>query len=250
MGSSDNINVQANQIKPQKAANLQRTPLRGGRFGELMNQPLYDGKQWSLADEGSYFYSQNPAIDAATTIAGHAAPVLADLFTKPFIIIKNNTAGSQDIRLYLDFIHITVITPGANGTSDNWAAEIDTGNPDRSTTTGTTLLTVNPNLQSTASPAGVLKAGPLVASAPSANARRVGHGVMRTSIAIAGDQYMFRFGESSPSAGAVVAAAASSRIIPLPPVVLGAQDQFLLHLYAPSQSAAAVYKVIVGHVER
>jgi hypothetical protein len=248
MGTDQNLNVQANRNQPAAIAPGTRGPLRGSRRGELINQPLFGEKMWTLADEGAYFYSQHPVIDAATTIAGHAAPVLADLFTKPFLIVKNASATSEGKRLYLDFIHISVVTPGANGTSDNWAAECDAGN-DRSATAGTALTIVNPNMQSTLTPAGTIKCGPLVASAPTSNARRMGSGVLRPSIAIAGDQYLFRFGESA-AVGSIIAAAPSARVIPMPPVILGANDQFLLHLYAPSQTAAAVYKVTVGHAER
>jgi len=38
--------------------------------------------------------------------------------------------------------------------------------------------------------------------------------------------------------------------VPLPPVILGPTDQFALHLYAPSQNAAGVYKVFMGWWER
>ena len=249
MSSDSNINVVSRRLKPTAVAEGVRGALRGSRYGEIINQPAFTDKMWAMADEGSYFYSQHPVIDAATTIAGHAAPVLADLYTKPFLIVTNGSAASENRRVYLDFILITVITPGASGTSDNWAAECDTGAA-RSTTTGTTLTTVNPNMQSTASASAVVKCGPLVANAATANQRKVGSGVFRPAIAQAGDQYLFQFGGNASALGAAVATALSRHIVPMPPVILGPTDQFLLHLYAPSQSAAAVYKVQMGHVER
>lgn len=249
MATDQNLNVQANRNQPPAVPDGVRGPLRGSRRGELVNQPLFADKMWTVADEGAYFYSQQPVIDAATTIAGHAAPVVADLYTKPFLIVKNASTASEGKRLYIDFILIEVITPGTNGTSDNWAAECDTG-VDRSATAGTVLTTVNPNMQSTASPAGTIKCGPLVASAATTLQRKMGSGVFRPTIAVAGDQYLFTFGGNASSLGASVASALSRHIIPMPPVILGASDQFLLHLYAPSQSAAAVYKVAMGHVER
>jgi len=249
MSSDQNINVVSRRGKPPTVAEGVRGPLRGSRYGELINQPAYTDKMWTMADEGSYFYSQQPVIDAATTIAGHAAPVLTDLYTKPFLIVKNAASSTETKRLYLDFILIEVITPGTGGTSDNWAAECDTG-ADRSATVGTVLTTVNPNMQSSATPSGAIKCGPLVASAATSAQRKMGSGVFRPAIAVAGDQYLFTFGGNASAIGSVVAIALSRHVIPMPPVILGPSDQFLLHFYAPSQSAAAVYKVAMGHVER
>jgi hypothetical protein len=202
------------------------------------------------ADEGSYFFAQNATIDAATTLAGHAAPVLADLYTKAFIFLRNgdSATGNSPKRVYLDFIHIQVITAGVNGTSDNWAAELDTG-ATRSSSGGTALTVVNPNMQSSASTVCTVLGGAAVLSAATASQRKIGHGVFRPSIAITGDKYTFKFGQDPVEAN-VVASAITHHVVPMPPVVLGPTDQFALHLYAPSQSAAGVYKVSMGWVER
>jgi hypothetical protein len=198
-----------------------------------------------LADEGAYFFAQNALIDAATTLAGHAAPVLADLYTKAFFFMRNTDTAK---RVYLDYIHIQVITAGVNGTSDNWAAELDTG-ATRESSGGTALTVVNPNMQSSVATACTVKGGAQVLAAATANQRKVGHGVFRPSIAITGDKYTWVFG-GEPVENTVVASAIAHHIIPMPPIVLGYTDQFALHLYAPSQSAAGVYKVMAGWSER
>ncbi len=208
------------------------------------------------AIDGTYFLSQNPAIDAAVTIAGHAAPVLADLYTKPFLVVSGNDLAGQKKTARLRYIQLTVITPGATGTSDNWAAEVDTGV--RFSSGGITrLLTTNPNQRGTDplrdSNTFVIDCGPYVALAPTAAQRKMGHGVFRPAIAIAGDKYTFVFDTAAMAAiteNNVVAGATTHHIVPMPPVALGPNDKFLLHLYAPGQSAAAVYKVAVGHTER
>lgn len=206
--------------------------------------------------DGAYFISQNPAIDAATTIAGHPAPVLADLYTKPFLVVSGNDLANQKKCARLHYIQLTVITPGATGTSDNWAAEIDSG-ARFSSGSITRLTTANPNQRGTDplrdANTYVIDCGPYVATAPSVAQRKMGHGVFRPSIAIAGDKYTFVFNQNAMSTiteSTVVATAITHHIIPMPPVVLGPNDKFLLHLYAPAQSAAAVYKVAVGHTER
>lgn len=224
-----------------------QVPLRASHRGDMFTMPAGSFRS-ALCDEGSYFYAQNATIDAATTLAGHAAPVLADLYTKPFLFLRNGAGASSPVRVYLDWIHIQVITAGANGTSDNWAAELDTGTS-RNTSAGTALTTVNPNMQSAAASVATVVGGAPVASAATASQRKLGHGVFRPAIAITGDKYTFLFGQT-PSENNVVATATTHHIVPLPPCVLGPTDQFLLHLYAPSQSAAGVYKVSMGWWER
>jgi hypothetical protein len=231
---------------PSASGDNTQIPQRLGRYGELYTLPNGLARH-SLADEGAYFYAQNATIDAATTLAGHPAPVLANLYTKPFLYIRNGVASTSQVRVYLDFIHIQVITAGANGTSDNWAAECDTGAARGSG--GTALTAVNPNMASSAATACTVLGGAVTGAAATASQRKMGHGVFRPAIAVTGDKYTFKFGQDPVEAN-VVATATTHHVVPMPPVVLGATDQFLLHLYAPAQDAAGVYKVSMGWWER
>ncbi len=228
---------------PGAATDGAQVPFRLGRHGEQHVLPGGNFRH-TLADSGAYFYAQNATIDAATTLAGHAAPVLADLYTKPFLFMRHAGGVTDRTRVFLDFIHIQVITAGASGTSDNWAAECDTG-ATRNSSAGTALTKVNPNMQSSATSVCTLVAGAPVAAAATSSQRLMGHGVFRPSIAITGDKYTFKFGQD-PIDVNVVASAITHHVVPLPPVILGPTDQFLLHLYAPSQGAAGVYKVSMG----
>lgn len=232
--------------------------VRGNRYGELMTTPTGKWRNNRVA-EGTYFIAHNATNDAATTLAGHAAPVLADAdatMTKPFIFIRN-PSGTTDRRLIeLDFIEIDVVTAGASGTAANWAAQLDSGTS-RWSSGGTALTIVNPDMQSTAtsmlSSTNALLGGAVVVSAETSNERELGHGQIRPSIEVAGDQLMFVFGgdpEAIGGAGQAAATAVRRSMIGLPPVALGPQDSFLLALYAPSQNAAGVYKVRMGWTER
>jgi len=234
---------------PIPGDNLRVPPRSASLYGDASHISLIGSLMHALADEGTYFYSQHPTIDAATTVAGHAAPVLADLYTKPFLVVSNNDVAGSKKRTYLHWIQISVITAGASGTSDNWAAECDNG-VRYSSGTLVRLGTVNPNMQSTTTNASVIDCGPYVATAPTSAQRKMGSGVFRPAIALTGDKYLFVFGPSALAEANVVATATTHHIIPMPPVILGPNDKFLLHLYAPSQSAAGVYKVQMGHWER
>ena len=230
----------------------QQIPQRLGRRGEVYTLNLMRPRML-LSDEGTYFVAHNATNDAATTLAGHAAPVLADAdstMTKPFIHLRMDPAAT--VRAYLDFIEIEVITAGLNGTADSWAAQLDTG-ATRVSSGGTALTRISPNMQSTATPGLACLGGAVVTGAESANVRDLGFGQFRPSIAIAGDKYLFDFGGEPGAAGTQAAVAAGSvrtHVQTMPPVVLGATDQLLLALYSPSQSAAGVYKVRMGWVER
>lgn len=225
---------------------------RGNRYGELFSIPM--GRwRYAASDEGTYFIAHNATNDAATTLAGHTAPVLADAdatMTKPFIHLANADAATSKTRVYLDFIEIEVITAGTAGTADSWADALDTGNT-RITSAGTALTKVNPNMQSTATSVLSPTGGAIVVGAESASSRNLGFGQFRPSIAVAGDKYMFVFGAEPESAGIAGATATINRhVICRPPVILGPTDVYMLALYSPSQSAAGVYKVRMGWLER
>jgi hypothetical protein len=251
---SDDINHKSLSLPsalPARIHNNTWGPNRSSAYGEQYVQPI-GRERWALAQEGTYFVAHNPTNDAATTLAGHAAPVLADAddtMTKPFIHLRHAGGLTSLTRVILDFIEIEVVTAGANGTAANWAAQLDSG-ATRVTSAGTSLTQVNPNMQSVTTPALATQAGVVVTGAESANVRHLGHGVLRPTIEIAGDKKVFVFG-GDPILGSDGAAAAKrEQVVNMPPVILGPTDQFLLALYAPSQSVAGVYKVRMGWVER
>ena len=235
---------------PSPIANNTRGPVRTDRYGNLVTRP---GGKWrtTAANEGAYFVAHNATNDAATTLAGHAAPVLVDAdvtMTKAFIHLISSAGITSAVRCELDFIEIEVITAGANGTADSWATQLDTG-ATRISSGGTALTTVNPNMQSSETPALVPTGGAITVGAESANVRHLAHGQFRPSIQIAGDKYLFEFGGDPANVGATSIATIAHHVVGLPPVILGPTDQFLLALYSPSQSAAGVYKVRMGWTE-
>jgi hypothetical protein len=231
-------------------------PARGTKYGEQYTMPM--GKWRSArAREGSYFVAHNATNDAATTLAGHAAPVLADAdatMTKPFIFLRNPSATTSIVKVELDYIEITVVTAGAAGTTASWAAQIDYGNT-RWSSGGTALTIVNPNAESSAT--SVFSAasnsclgGAVVAGSENSTSRDLGFGDLKPTIEVAGDKKLFIFGEDPTDVAATAAAAVRTQIQVMPPVILGPTGQFLLALYAPSQSGAGIYKVRMGWSER
>lgn len=251
--ANDNVNNHGRIgiAKPTKGVDGYAADVRLTAFGEQYVTPMGAWRRTAAA-EGSYFVAHSPTIDVATTTVGHAAPVLVDAddtLTKPLIHLMHGGATSSPILVDLDFIRIEVIVAGASGTSDHWTAQLDTGATRYSSGTVETLTTVNPNMQSTATPVLVAKAGPFVAGAESALVRRLGHGTFKSTIEIAGDVYLFTFG-GDPMPSNKVSAAASVFHVPMAPVRLGPSDQFLLALWQVAQNAAGIYKITVAWMER
>lgn len=226
-------------------------PDRSSRYGEKANQP-YGNWRHNLADEGTYFVFHNVTVDSATTVAGHPAPVVADIdatFTKPLVFCRNTDAITSTKRVYMDYIEIEVVTAAASGTDALWAAELDTGATRYSSGTVETATVVNPNMQSAATSVLTTFLGPVVVGAESANARYLGHGKVRVAIEFTGDKLVFAFG-SDPRTNNIVLGAATHSIINLPPVVLGPTDQFMLALAGVSTGTAGVYKIRGAYWER
>ena len=247
MSNETNIRgVSRDQSKPAANQQGEYGPFRLSRYGELATRPL---DRLALTEESSYFVAHNATNDAATTLAGHVAPVLADAdatMTKTFIFLRVPSGATK--RVYLDFIELDCVVIGASGTEDNWADQLDTG-ATRYSSGGTALTIVNPNMQSAEASilatTNHLLGGAVVSGAESASVRELGHGQMSDTIMVAGDRYLFTYGHP-PALGTV-----DRHVINRPAIVLGATDQYLLALYAPSQAAtAAVYKVRMGWAER
>jgi hypothetical protein len=236
--------VRASRGLPGKIPNNSPGPLRGSQYGSLITLEVGSARH-TLSDQATYFVAHNATNDASTTLAGHADPELADAdatMTKPLIHMRVDPSSIK--RIYLDYLEIEVVTAPTTGAKDNWAAQLDTG-ATRVTSGGTALTKVNTNMQSTATADLVILGGAVVTGAESPSARHLGHGQTRAAIPIAGDRYQFRFGGAPSSGDNVVASAASRHLINMPPVILGATDQFLLALYSADDAiaAAGVYKV-------
>lgn len=233
--------------KPTQASEGGTIQFRTDLYGGLHTQNTLPGRH-ALALEGSLFGLRHTTFDAATNLAGHAAPVLADIddtLTKPLIFLRNIDATSSKKRLHLLWLELYVVTAGANGTNKLFAMEVDSGTS-RYSSGGSALTVVNPNMQSSESLSSVLYAmgGAVVATAETSACRKLDRGELRPSIEVAGDRTMFVFGADAPPAvPAAAAAAVRSDVVRCLPVILGPTDSFLLGIAAASQSVAGVYHV-------
>jgi hypothetical protein len=227
-----------------------------GLYGEMVTEIL-TGKQHKLSDEGSYYLTRTPTVGSGvnSTAANNA---YSD--TQPYIVISNNNPALGKC-IYLDYIKLTCVTPGTNGTNLLYAMRIDStlryssGSVAGGAGTGMTAILQGPTPTNTAAaPASsaLVYVGAITATTGSPNARTLGSGILRTAIAVASDTYLFNFaGIDQMIDGVLVSGTAiAQRSIPHPPVCIAPGGSFLLHLWAGSQSGAAAYEVEIGHVER
>jgi hypothetical protein len=197
------------------------------------------------ADEGSYFLARNAT--PGTGIAGHAACTTHDT-EKAFLMLQN---GSEDERVYLDYIKLCVTAAGTAGTLNYATHTVD---KDRTYSSGGGDLTIlNTALTSTRSTAlTVAKIGAVVpGEANTANAKIVAHLRVREVIPVVGDVIMFNFGgDVVPNAAVLAGTTQLERTIHCPPIVLGPGHSYHLVLWRASQSAAASYECEIGFWQR
>lgn len=234
---------------PQTAATDGTTsPLRVSSYGELHTSPIPLRHQ--LSRDGRYFSFFSATLDVATTEAGHAAPVLADVdatLVKAVAFFRNIASGTYaNFKIALDWMKIHTVVAGANGTSSFWHAQV--GTTTRYTSGGVALTVTNPNTGSSLAGSDVVTAynGPIVIAAENATTRNVGQGVQRDGIEVAGDTTTFLFGSEPLGTSNVEAASGTHDIIHMPPIILDSGAEFILGRGAVAQSVAGVYKIMGG----
>lgn len=240
--TTENVHVQGKTARalPSNYADGTSRDMRISPYGELMAYDL--GNRHALADEGSYFVATNPTV--GTGIAGIAA---SDGFNaaETFLFMRNTDATK---RVYLDYIKLQATAAGTNGTNFSYAITTDKGTS-RIGTGGSAITPVNTNLANSAgAPSVTVQAGAVASAAASADVRLISSGLLRTVIKVVGDTYVFVFGGApgvvSPMAQA--GTAICNMVIPVAPVVLGQNDQLLLHEFGASQTVGASYTFEVG----
>ena len=221
-------------------------PSRTGSYGEAYILPM-GAKQTLFADEGSYFTTYN--VTDGTGIAGHAAPVQADLSTKPLLHLYNASATKS---ASIDFIRIRMTAIGAGATTTDATIWVDNNSATSKTSGGTvaTVVNVNPGISNAAS--SVITFGAVVATAGTGEVR-IDHQRVRSVVPVVEDQYVFQFGGAGyamPAAMALTGTAVVSAYVHCPPVVVPPGGNFKLVLWGASQSGAHSSEYTIGFWER
>lgn len=204
-----------------------------------------------VGDEGSYFVALNTT--PGTGIAGHAAPTTADT-TKPMVYVKNgHSRGGPNI--WLDYIGVRLTAVGANGTSYNFAAFVDTnatrtGGGSAITPKSTKQCAVgNPqDLNNLPGSKATIWFGDVVVT--NGTAKQVGHRRVRATIPVVEDYVSFSFGHNTSGPMTTYAATLIAAHVMWAPICIAPGASFLLVNWEPAQNAANSYDLEVGYSER
>jgi len=228
---------------PSKTADGSLAPARGSKYGEALAISRYGDKLHALLEEGSYWTLRNAT--PGTGIAGHAAPTTLD-DTKPFFFLRNDHTASEGKHLFIDFIRTQVTAAGTGGTNLRAAVKVDKG-ATRYSSGGTQLTPVSANLDVSDAPSMTAYVGAVVAGGATADARLLGHALVRPVINVVGDTYEFHFGRGAAlNSLAVGGTAISNIVVNHGPLIVPPQCMMLLHFFSASQSAASSHEWEMG----
>ena len=223
-------------------------PSRTLRFGEA-GVVQYGFGMVGTAQEGSLFVATNATL--ATGIAGHAAPVVADTDTKPFLHLFNVATNTKDIiPLYL---LLEVTAAGTAGTIQYAVQYIEgTGGVTLRASGGTQLTPVNACTSVANTTGATVYAGAVVATT-SANNRKVGQQIIREVIPVVQDTIAVDWTGGSNlfhSALTTAGTATNHTYLAMPSVCITPGGNFNFSMIRPSQSAAASYQIQFAYLER
>lgn len=224
------------------------TPSRAGKYLEAYTLPLGSGKLSGYADEGSYFTAYN--VTDGTGIAGHPAPVQADLSLKPLLHIFN---GSTSKSIQIDFVRLRLTSIGAGASTTDFTTWVDQAGATCKSSGGTVATSVNCRSDNPNTTGAIVSFGPVVATAP-ASERRLDHQRVRSVVAVVEDQYVLDFGSAGygpPTGGITMAGTAVVGLyVKMAPAVILPGGNFKLSQWGVTQSGAHSFEYTLGWVER
>lgn len=220
------------------------TPSRADAYAGAYTMPM--GADYGpFAEEGSMYIIQTTT--PGTGIAGHAAPVQADLSTKPILHVYNG--GS--LNIIPRWIKVRITTAGAGGTNTNLETWLETGAGASSRASAGTLVSPAINCKGGAtvpSSGAVAYIGPVISTLTSA--KRVGHFQVRSTIEIVEDVYLVVYGAANMSVFGPVVATLNNYTVPMAACCVPPSSNFQFHHWGASHSGASSYDIQFCYTER
>lgn len=212
---------------------------------------------YALADEGGFFVGTNPTVgtaiamttsvvdDAATASSTHAQFAPVALWTN-----QENAANPNAVSIYLRYLKMFISQVPTSAT--NWQASLRLDTIARYSSGGSLITPQNVNPASSKASKCQFAFGAIVPLAlPSANARLLSNHKIDTAIPVAGDQWLFTFGNSAPAMDQLNGGAtAKNMTYNCPPIVIPPGCCLALDMWGTSNAAAASWEFECGWVER
>lgn len=213
---------------------------------------------YTLADEGGYYTGCNPAVgtaiatttsvvdDAATASATHAQFAPVALWTN-----QENPNNQNAVSIYLRYLKMFLVQVPTSATSWRYSLRLDT--IPRYSSAGTVVVPQNVNPASTKSSKCQFVFGAIVPLAlPSASGGRLlANGLINSVIPVTLDQWLFTFGNASPSMDQLNGGAAAKNIvINAPPIVIPPGCCLALDMWGAANAAAPSWEFECGWAER
>lgn len=212
---------------------------------------------YALADEGNFYVGTNPTVgtaiatttsvvdDAATASATHAQSVPVAIWTN-----TENAANANAVSVYLRYLKMFIVQVPTSATSWRYSFRLDI--VPRYSTAGSLIIPVNVNPATSRSSKCQFAFGAVTTLAlPSASARLVANGLIDSTIPVTLDQWLFTFGNSSPSMdqlnGGTVA---KNMVFNVPPIVIPPGCCLALDMWGASNAAAPSWEFECGWAER
>ena len=213
----------------------------------------------ALADEGSFYIATNAVVGTAIAMT---TSVVDDVLTAsathapnvPYLYMQNrgSSTDTSSKSIYLRYIKLFSRVGDQAWTSATQALFSVRSDPtgDRRTTAGTALSVFNANTNSSQASGASWTAGGNVTSLPGALSRIHAHGLIQSSIPLAGSTWIWTFGDIAMPTNFGYASVINSLTIPCPPVVIGPGWSMQLDLWATALAAAPTFEVEIGYAER
>jgi hypothetical protein len=210
------------------------------------------GKKQALAELGTYFIATNPTPQTgiAVTAAGVAFDEAANSKTNT-LLVKNSETSTVNTskRIYLDYLRIRNVTAAPTSGTDWYMVGVLDYSATRYTSGGSAITPVNVNGDSSLASVATIYFGALVCAIP-ASRRLLFNLLALPRLMIIKDQIHLIFGGIEGGNAPVNSAAIMTVSYPVPPCVIGPNQNFVLHMFGTSNAGTPAFEFELGYWEK
>ena len=206
---------------------------RGSRYGEA-GVLSYVRKSHLLADEGSYYVTNNAQTGIASAVGTSFSA------TAGFIVVQNtdSTDNANCRRIYMDYVNLTTTAAGSwasAGVNTQIMVYLSTSARYSSGGTNLTANITSPNSSASKDSIAQVYVGAITTTAAAASDRPIcGLRILRPAVSatvvdVIGETKHLNFGGVEGTFSTITVANANQVALPLPPVIIGPGHSMVIH---------------------